>query len=376
LITGGLLLILQLMAVLYVFLAPLVLILALIPGYEGILGKWLKKLLESQLSILIMYFIVGLLLKVDALLFNNLSATWGWMTVLVVQVVLYLGVIFKRNEIFGAMSKLGISNPRVAVNSGMHSARAAKAAMIRNVVNARQLSRIAKAGTAAAKSGDKVALAERGKQVEDTAKETRKRKRQPERPVMANANQKAVSGVPAVRNNAAYRSGAGHAASSGARREPLRPKTVTFTERQIKFEFEPSGAATGTYGRTTGNYNGTYGTGSATYGQESTVQRPRMDAFYEQVSRGEWTVDWGHEVYTEPTQESRQERRQAVACAHHSTEIVQTAPVNTVVPARNIRQTEIPAASFREVSSSRAEQQRSKQRQTIKRPQSVKERGQ
>ncbi|MBQ7781783.1 MAG: hypothetical protein IJ405_07165 [Lachnospiraceae bacterium] len=357
LVMGGLLLILQLMAVLYVFLAPLVLILALIPEYEGILGKWLKKLLESQLSILIMYFIVGILLKIDRLLFDNLSATWGWMTVLIVQVVLYLGVIFKRNEIFGAMSKLGISNPGAAVNARLHDARAAKMAVVREIADRRQRS-AAKAGAKAASS----------KQIENKAKTTRKRKKQPERPVMANANQKAVAVVPVMNRTAG---GAGHATSSGAHREPLRPKTVTFTERQVKFEFEPSGAATGTYGRATGNYNGT---GSETYGQESTVQRPRMDAFFTEAVQQEWTVDWGHEVYTEPTQERRQESRQAAAHSH-STGTVQPTSAVTVVPARNVRQTEIPVASFREVSDSRVEQQRDKKRREIKRPQSVKERG-
>lgn len=368
LVMGGLLLILQLMAVLYVFLAPLVLILALIPGYEGILGKWLKKLLESQLSILIMYFIVGILLKIDGLLFDNLSATWGWMTVLVVQVVLYLGVIFKRNEIFGAMSKLGISNPGAAVNARMHDGRVIKGAVAHAIAVGRQKA-VVKSG---AKAGVKAA-----KKEENAAKEARKKKKQPERPVMANAG-KELAVVPASGKATAYRGRAGHATSSEAHREPLRPKSVTFTERQIRFEFEPSGATTGTYGRAAGNYNGTYDTGSTTYGQESTVQRPRMDAFYEQVSQGEWTVDWGHEVYTEPTQERYRESRQAPARAH-STEIVQTAQVVTVVPAtqvRNVRQTEITAASFREVSSSRVEQQRDKKRREIKRPQSVKERSQ
>ncbi len=369
LVMGGLLLILQLMAILYVFLAPLVLILALIPGYEGILGKWLKKLLESQLSILIMYSIVGILLKIDALLFDNLSETWGWMTVLVVQVVLYLGVIFKRNEIFGAMSKLGISNPGAAVNARMHDGRVLKGAVAHAIAVGRQKA-VVKSGT---KAGIKAA-----KQEENATKEARKKKKQPERPVMANAkNELAV--VPASGKAATYRGRAGRATSSEAHREPLRPKSVTFTERQIRFEFEPSGAATGTYSRAAGNYNGTYGTGGTTYGQESTVQRPRMDAFYEQVSQGEWTVEWGHEVYTEPTQErqqeSRQESRQTAARAH-STGTVYAAPTVPATQVRNVRQTEIPAASFREVSSSQVEQQRDKKRREIKRPQSVKERGQ
>lgn len=57
----------QLIAIFYTFLAPVVLILSMVPGYEGMLTSWLRKVLESQLSILIMSFIIGLLLKMDTL---------------------------------------------------------------------------------------------------------------------------------------------------------------------------------------------------------------------------------------------------------------------------------------------------------------------
>lgn len=104
----------QLMAVFYVLLAPIILILAMIPGYESLLSTWLKKLLETQLGILVMSFIMGLLLMVDNLMFTHLSVAWGWIIVLVVQVAIEIFVIMKRQELLGLVGKL----QRTASNPG------------------------------------------------------------------------------------------------------------------------------------------------------------------------------------------------------------------------------------------------------------------
>ncbi len=96
----------QLFAVLYVLLAPVILILIMFPGYEGLLSSWLKKIIETQLGILLMSLVMGLLLKVDNLLFSVCANEWGWLTVMIVQTVISIIVIVKRNELIGAISNL------------------------------------------------------------------------------------------------------------------------------------------------------------------------------------------------------------------------------------------------------------------------------
>lgn len=106
----------QLIAIFYVVLAPVVLILTMIPGYESILTSWLRKMLESQISILIMSFIIGLLVKVDKLLFDTCAFDWGWLVVMIVQTVLAVFVIIKKDMLLGALSKLqkGAANSKYA----------------------------------------------------------------------------------------------------------------------------------------------------------------------------------------------------------------------------------------------------------------------
>ncbi len=98
-------LIFQLIALFYVIMAPVILIVSMFPGYEGILGVWVRKILESQIGILIITFFSGLMLKLDSLLFA-MSQDWRWLLVMAIQVVIAGGAVLKRNEIFGALNKL------------------------------------------------------------------------------------------------------------------------------------------------------------------------------------------------------------------------------------------------------------------------------
>lgn len=95
----------QLFGIFYVLLAPVVLLLIMIPGYESLLSAWLKKLLETQLGILMMSLLMGVLILTDNLLFEK-CAVWGWLVVFLVQTLVLLIVILKRNEILGALGKL------------------------------------------------------------------------------------------------------------------------------------------------------------------------------------------------------------------------------------------------------------------------------
>lgn len=96
----------QLIAIFYVLLAPVVLILTLIPGYDGLLNAWLKKILESQLSVLITSFLIGLLVKFDTMLYDMCAESWGFLVVILVQAIIDVLIIYKRNELLGTLSSL------------------------------------------------------------------------------------------------------------------------------------------------------------------------------------------------------------------------------------------------------------------------------
>lgn len=98
-------LVFQFIALFYVLLAPVILILSMFPGYEGLLGAWVRKILESQLSILIVTFFTGLLVKVDEILYS-FANEWGWLSVMLVQVIIAVGAFWKREQILGTFNKL------------------------------------------------------------------------------------------------------------------------------------------------------------------------------------------------------------------------------------------------------------------------------
>lgn len=115
LMVSGIQLMFQILAVVYVMLAPIVLILALLPGYESSIPSWLRKFLETQISILIITFLMGLLIKMNTLLYD-LTPTYGWLIVLIFQTTISMGLVLKRNEIlqmFGNMQK-GVSRASYA----------------------------------------------------------------------------------------------------------------------------------------------------------------------------------------------------------------------------------------------------------------------
>lgn len=71
-------LVFQVMAVLYMITAPIVLLLALIPGYgTNMISVWLQKILETQISILIITFIMGLIIRLDSVM-SALTPQYGW----------------------------------------------------------------------------------------------------------------------------------------------------------------------------------------------------------------------------------------------------------------------------------------------------------
>lgn len=254
----------QLIAIFYTFLAPVVLILIMVPGYERLLTEWLRKVLESQLSILIMSFLMGLLLKMDALLYETCAGDWGWLVVMIVETVVAVLALVKRNELLGVMSKLqkGVSQPGYA------------RAMLRNGTDGYMaLDKVRNAGRVAGQAAK--LTAEIGREAPDMVRrattrnfvmevETSKSENEKEvveRPVMALATRGTTETVPSKTENRAV----------GAQKPQIAPEKggkAFFYERGAVFQFEPSG----------GEHTGAGG------GTGATVQRPSMAAFYERAA--------------------------------------------------------------------------------------------
>jgi len=103
-LVGGIQLIMQVVTVVYILLAPLILLLALIPGYENIVYTWLRKILETQLAILIITFLMGLIIKIDSLLFGLAGSLGGFLVVCFLQMTIIVGIYLCRDKIMAMMS--------------------------------------------------------------------------------------------------------------------------------------------------------------------------------------------------------------------------------------------------------------------------------
>ena len=95
----------QIMAIFFVLLAPVILLLSLVPAFGGfdLLSSWATKIIETQLSILVITFLLGLLLKFNQLLYNE-TATYGWFGVIVIQTLIMVIVVLNRNKILKSLS--------------------------------------------------------------------------------------------------------------------------------------------------------------------------------------------------------------------------------------------------------------------------------
>lgn len=103
----------QLIAVFFTMMAPLILLLALIPGYDfEILGIWVRKIIETQIGVLIITFLMGVMIMIDGLL-HNLANEMGWFVVLILQIGASLGLYAFRGQIFSAFNyaQRGVQNP-------------------------------------------------------------------------------------------------------------------------------------------------------------------------------------------------------------------------------------------------------------------------
>lgn len=105
-------LVFQLLALFFVLAAPIILLLAMLPGFETIIGTWLKKILETQISILILTILMALLIKLDTACYS-LIPQYGWFVGIIIQTALGLGLFLCRNKILHAFTNMqrGVTNP-------------------------------------------------------------------------------------------------------------------------------------------------------------------------------------------------------------------------------------------------------------------------
>lgn len=97
-------LIMQIITVIYILIAPVILLLALLPGYESVVGTWLKKVLETQLGILIITFLLGIIIKVDMAMYDMMDSMGGFLVVSIMQMIIMVGIYFGKDKILGMLS--------------------------------------------------------------------------------------------------------------------------------------------------------------------------------------------------------------------------------------------------------------------------------
>ncbi|MBO5093474.1 MAG: hypothetical protein J6C33_03835 [Lachnospiraceae bacterium] len=116
-VIAGALIIFQALAVLYLLLAPLMLLLFLFAGYERILTSWLRKLLETQVMILVIMLMLSLLIRIDTFFFD-LSSRYGWFVSLLMQIIVGVGLFMNRSKVFSFLDTVqrGTATPRYAAN--------------------------------------------------------------------------------------------------------------------------------------------------------------------------------------------------------------------------------------------------------------------
>lgn len=118
LFTALLQLIFQAVAIFFVLMAPVILLLTMVPGYGmDTLTSWLKKILESQLSLFVITFILGLMIKLDNL-FGDFGRQHGWFMGLIFQTATVVGLFMYRDKLLKGITSLqkGISNKSYTQN--------------------------------------------------------------------------------------------------------------------------------------------------------------------------------------------------------------------------------------------------------------------
>lgn len=114
-LAGLMYIVFQAVAILFIIMAPIILLLSLIPGYNfEILGIWARKIMETQVGVIILTFVIGIMVFFDRAL-QALAPEIGWFTVLFLQIAVCYGLFRYRTQIFSTFNsaQIGIQNPKL-----------------------------------------------------------------------------------------------------------------------------------------------------------------------------------------------------------------------------------------------------------------------
>lgn len=118
----------QIFSIFYLLIAPLILILAFFPSYQSIVNVWFKKFIETQVCIFIITLVLGLIVKLDSIIFGA-AGDLGWFMALIFQIATIFFLYKERDKIIHAFS-----NVQKAIEVPAYAN-----AMLRNRMNAQNL---------------------------------------------------------------------------------------------------------------------------------------------------------------------------------------------------------------------------------------------
>lgn len=122
-VVGAMCFLFQVIAIFFILMAPLILLLSLVPGYDfELLGVWARKIMETQVGVLIITFLIGVMVFFDRAL-QALASEIGWFIVLIMQIAVCACLYFFRWQIFMAFNNAqrSIQNPRLLKRQLMRS---------------------------------------------------------------------------------------------------------------------------------------------------------------------------------------------------------------------------------------------------------------
>ncbi len=104
----------QLLAVFYVLLAMVILLLSMVPAFGGMemISAWVRKMIETQVMIVIITFLIGVLIKFDTILFG-MTDNLGWFVVIFLETLVAVIVVKKHKTIFKMLGNInrGLQDP-------------------------------------------------------------------------------------------------------------------------------------------------------------------------------------------------------------------------------------------------------------------------
>jgi len=112
LLVSFILLFYQLMSILFVMISPFILIFSMFPMFGGfsLMNKWFRKLCETQVMIVIMFFLLGIIIKAADFIAPPVTSNIGnEIFAMFAQAAVTVALVWKHNEIFAFLNFTGAS---------------------------------------------------------------------------------------------------------------------------------------------------------------------------------------------------------------------------------------------------------------------------